>query len=107
MAAKPKCRRPEMAVGMAVSCPAKLFGHSWAKREYGGAWKEATCAGVVESYQPKGTVTKKGVSKYDVWLLKFPSDDKPYPQKWDGLRKWLSEKDLKVLTMNSAKSSEV
>lgn len=103
MVKKPRCTQPEMAVGMHVDCPASLFGVAWAKKEHGKAWKSVYIAGKVESFVPKGSSTSRGPSKHDIWNLKFPDDSRLYPQKWDGLRQWLSEDDLGRITSKPTK----
>lgn len=98
---------PELAVGMAVRVPATMFGDAWARSEHGKGYRNVFYDGKVESFAPKGTETGKGPSKHDLWKLTFPDDDKLYPQKWDGLIKWLSPEDLRALTRDSATDKQV
>lgn len=93
----PRQRRfePTTLLGKEVKCPATLFGIAWARQQHGKEYKSVMYEGHVESFVPKGTEGLKGVSKTDVWCVKFPGDDPPYVLKWDGLRKYLLDDALR------------
>lgn len=94
MAAKQVSLGPRALLGLAVKCPATLFGVAWAKRTHGREYLSVFYDGHVESFVPKGESYENKVMKQDIWLLKFPDDDKLYRQNWVGLRKWLQDKSF-------------